>query len=165
MANYFDNIKNVPEHVVAESSRLKATTAGHIYDLEMIADTDNGTIVAIGDHVEGQLFKAKAYVAGDKPYLVLTSPLAYNGKKAWSAEKYFYNAEGEVARAYELHVDDIYTVSANAFTGTPAVGKFVDAGHTVAAEAGATGYVGQIIEQVDYTNSVSYRVRVVKLGA
>ena len=165
MANYFDNIKNVPEHVVAESSRLKATTAGHIYDLEMIADTDNGTIVAVGAHVEGQLFKAKAYAAGDKPYLVLTSPLAYNGKKAWSAEKYFYNAEGEVARAYELHVDDIYTVSANAFTGTPAVGKFVDATHKVADTAGSTGYVGQIIEKVEYTNSVSYRVRVVKLGA
>lgn len=165
MANYFDNIKNVPEHVVAESSRLKATTAGHIYDLKMIEDTDNGTIVAVGAHVEGQLFQAKAYATGDKPYLVLTSPLAYNGKKAWSAEKYFYNAAGEVARAYELHVDDIYTVSEDAFTGGPAVGKFVDAAHAVSAEAGSTGYVGQIIEKVEYTNSVSYRVRVVKLGA
>lgn len=165
MANYFDNIKNVPEHAVAESSRLKATTAGHIYDLEMIEDTDNGTIVAVGAHVEGQLFKAKAYAAGDKPYLVLTPPLAYNGKKIWSDEKYFYNATGEIARAYELHVDDIYTVSAIAFTGEPKVGKFVDATHAVADEAGETGFVGQIIEEVTYTNSVSYRVRVISLGA
>ena len=165
MANYFDNIKNVPEHVVAESSRLKATTAGHIYDLQMIEDTDNGTIVAVGAHVEGQLFKAKAYANGDKPYLVLTPPLAYNGRKVWSDEKYFYNAKDEVARAYELYVDDIYTVSKNAFTGTPAVGKYVDGTHTVADEAGAAGFVGQIIEEVNYTNSVSYRVRVVKLGA
>lgn len=164
MANYFDNIKNVPEHVVAESSRLKATTVGHIYDLEMIEDTDNGTIVAIGDHIEGQLFKAKAYAEGDKPYFILTPPLAYNGKKIWSDEKYFYNGKGEVARAYELHVDDIYTISANAFTGTPTVGKFVDASYTVADVAG-TGFVGQIIEEVIYTNSVSYRVRVAALGA
>ena len=164
MANYFDKIKNVPEHAVAESSRLTATTAGHIYDLEMIEDTDNGTIVAVGAHVEGQLFKAKKYVAGDKPYLVLTPPLAYNGKKAWSAEKYFYNATGEIARAYELYVGDIYTLSADAFTGDPAVGKYVDATHK-AAEAAGTGFVGQIIEEVNYTNSVSYRVRVVKLGA
>ena len=162
MANYFDNIKNVPEHVVAESSRLTATGAGHIYDLEMIADTDNGSIVAVGAHVEGQLFKAKAYAAGDKPYLVLTSPLAYNGKKAWSDEKYFYNAEGEVARAYELYVGDIYTVSAKAFIGTPAVGKYIDATYTVADAAG-DNFVGQIIEEVTYTNSVSYRVRVIKL--
>lgn len=164
MANYFDNIKNVPEHVVAESSRLKATTVGHIYDLQMVEDTDNGSIVAVGAHVEGQLFKAKAYAEGDKPYLVLTPPLAYNGKKIWSDEKYFYNAKDEVARAYELHVDDIYTVTANAFTGTPAVGKYVDASHTIAESAG-NGYVGQIIEEVNYTNSVSYRVRVVAIGA
>ena len=164
MANYFDNIKNVPAHVVAESSRLKATTVGHIYDLEMIEDTDNGTIVAIGDHVEGQLFKAKEYAKGEHPYLILTPPLAYNGKKIWSDEKYFYNAKGEVARAYELHVGDIYTVSANAFEGEPAVGKYVDATHTVAESAGDT-YVGQIIEEVNYTNAVSYRVRVIALGA
>ena len=162
MANYFDNIQNVPKHVVAESSRLTATGAGHIYDLEMIADTDNGSIVAVGEHVEGQLFKAEAYAAGKKPYLVLTPPLAYNGRRGWTDEQYFYNAKGEVARAYELYVGDIYTVSANAFTGTPEVGKFVDATHTVANEAGAN-YAGQIIEEVNYTNSVSYRIRVIKL--
>lgn len=162
--NVFDNIKG-NAHVVAESSRLKATIAGHIYDLEMIADTDNGTIVAVGalSDLGVQVFKAKEYAAGDKPYLVLTTPLAYNGKKAWSDEKYFYNAKGEVARAYELCVDDIYTLSADAFTGTPAVGKFVDATYAVADAAG-DGFVGEIIEEVNYTNSVSYRVRVVSLG-
>ena len=163
MANYFDNIKNVPEHVVAESSRLKATIAGHIYDLQMIEDTDNGTIVAVGEHIEGQLFKAKAYAEGDKPYFILTPPLAYNGKKGWSDEKFFYNAKDEVARAYELYVDDIFTVSAIAFTGEPAVGKFVDAAFAIKDEAPAAGFVGEIIEEVVYTNSVSYRVRVIKL--
>ena len=162
MANYFDKIENVPVHTVAESSRLTATGAGHIYDLEMIENTDNGSIVAVGAHVEGQVFKAKAYAAGDKPYLVLTPPLAYNGKRGQSDEKYFYNAKGEIARAYELYVGDIYTISADGFTGTPAVGKFVDATHTVAESAGAN-YVGEIIEEVNYTNSVSYRIRVIKL--
>ena len=162
MANYFDNIKNVPVHAVAESSRLTATGAGHIYDLEMIEDTDNGSIVAVGEHVEGQLFKAKAYAAGEKPYLVLTTPIAYNGRRGQSDEKYFYNAKGEIARAYELYVGDIYTISEDAFTGTPAVGKFVDATYTVAESAGAN-YAGEIIEEVQYTNSVSYRVRVIKL--
>ena len=157
--NVFDNIQGTA-HVVAESSRLKATIAGHIYDLEMIEDTDNGTIVAVGTHVEGQVFKAKTYAAGDAPYLVLTSPLAYNGKKAWSDEKYFYNATGEIARAYELHKDDIFTVSADAFTGDPAVGKYVDATYAVTEVAPATGFVGEIIEEVTYTNSTSYRILV-----
>ena len=162
MANVFDLVKG-DAHVVAESSRLKATTAGHIYDLEMIEDTDNGTIVALGAHVEGQVYKAKTYAEGDKAYFVLTPPLAYNGKKAWSDEKYFYNAKGDIARAYELHVDDIFTISEDAFTGTPAVGKFVNAAYAVANEAAATGFVGEIIEEVNYTNSVSYRVRVAAL--
>lgn len=157
--NVFDNIQG-KAHVVAESSRLKATTAGHIYDLKMTADTDNGTIVCVGKHVEGQVFEAKAYAAGEKPYLILTSPFAYNGKKAWSDEKYFYNAKDEIARAYELHVEDIFTVSADAFVGAPAVGKFVDATYTVAEAAGDAGFVGEIIEEVNYTNGVSYRVLV-----
>ena len=160
--NVFDNIQGTA-HVVAECSRLKATTAGHIYDLEMIEDTDNGSIVAIGalSDLGVQVFKAKAYAAGEKPYLVLTPPLAYNGKKAWSDEKYFYNAQGEVARAYELHVGDIYTVSADAFTGSPAVGKYVDSTYTVAeATTNIHGFVGEIIEEVTYTNSTSYRILV-----
>lgn len=167
MANVFDLV-NGNEHVVAESSRLKATTAGHIYDLEMIADTDNGTIVALGSHVEGQVYKAKAYAAGDKPYFILTPPLAYNGKKSWSEEKYFYNARGEIARAYELNLDDIFTVSAKAITtGTPAVGKFVDATYAIKDTKPSTGFVGEIIEEVNYTVSTqttkSYRIRVVAL--
>ena len=164
MANVFDLVKG-DAHVVAESSRLKATTAGHIYDLEMIEDTDNGAIVAIGAHVEGQVYKAKAYADGEKPYFILTPPLAYNGKKSWSDEKYFYNAKGEIARAYELHVDDIFTVSADAFTGTPAVGKFVDATYAIKDAAPEAGFAGEIIEEVNYTNSVSYRVRVASIGA
>ena len=165
MANVFDLVKGTA-HVVAESSRLKATTAGHIYDLEMIADTDNGTIVALGEHVEGQVYKAKAYAAGEKPYFILTPPLAYNGKKTWSEEKYFYNAKGEIARAYELHVDDIFTVSEEAITtGTPAVGKFVDATYAIKDSKPSTGFVGEIIEVVNYSfEAVSYRIRVVALG-
>ena len=162
MANVFDLVKGTA-HVVAESSRLKATTAGHIYDLEMIEDTDNGTIVALGAHVEGQLYKAATYADGKKPYLVLTPALAYNGKKAWSDEKYFYNAKGEIARAYELYVDDIFTVSADAFTSTPAVGKYVDATYAIKDAAPESGFAGEVIEEVNYTNSVSYRIRVVAL--
>lgn len=162
MANVFDLVKG-DAHVVAESSRLKATVAGHIYDLEMIDDTDNGTIVALGAHVEGQVYKAKAYATGDKPYFILTPPLAYNGKKSWSDEKYFYNAKGEIARAYELNIDDIFTVSDDAFTGEVAVGKYIDATYAIKDAAPETGFAGEIIEEVNYTNSVSYRVRVVAL--
>lgn len=155
--NAFDQIR-MDAHAVCESSMLKATGAGHIYSVKMSADADNGKIIAIGGIIEPQVFAEKAYAAGEKPYLVLTPPFAYNGKKSWSAEKYFFNAKDEIARAYELCVGDIYTISSDAFVGTPEVGKFIDATYTIADAAGESGFVGEIIEEVNYTNSTSYRI-------
>lgn len=170
MANVFDKMTGT-EHVVAESSLLKATITGHIYSLEMIANTDNGSIVSRGEWVADQVFKAKAYVAGEAPLLVLTTPIAYNSdKRAYQDEKYFYNATGEIARCYELCEGDIFTVSENAITAlasAPVVGNYVGVQNGLykeAASAGETGFVGRIIEKVAYTNSTSYRILVVKTG-
>lgn len=161
--NAFDNIRQ-DAHAVCESSMLKATRAGHIYSVKVSADADNGKIIAIGGIVEQQVFAEKEYAAGDRPYLLLTPPFAYNGKRGWSDEKYFYNAKDEIARAYELHEGDIYTISKIAFDGEPAVGKFIDAKYAVADAAGDAGFVGEIIEEVPYADSVSYRVLVRKIA-
>ena len=171
MANVFDKIVGA-EHVVAESSLLKATGAGHILSMKCHKDLDNGSIVTRGAWVEAQVFDSADYAAGKKPYLVLTPPIGYNSdRRSYQEERYFYNAAGEIARAYELHVDDIFTVSANAITAlatAPVVGNYVsvDGGlYKEAASAGQTGFVAQIVEKVNYTNSVSYRLHVVSLGA
>ena len=50
------------------------------------------------------------------------------------------------------------------FSGDPAVGKFINATYTVAEVAGDSGFVGEIVEKVNYTNSVSYRVFVRSIG-
>lgn len=176
--NYFDNINGVA-HIVAESSRLRATTGGaHMADLVMDKDRDNGTIVSRSTTLTGvsvQAFKAKAAAAGEPLYLLLTPPLAYNtAMKYYSDEKYFYNAQGEVARAYELCVEDIFTVSADAITAAstaPVVGQFVKWDETTgkyiesaSAPTGAALCICQIIEKVQYKNSVSYRLQVLKLS-
>lgn len=158
MANVYD-LATGAVHAVCESSRLKATVVGHIYDLECHKDLDNGSIVGVGAHVKGQVFKAKDYAAGDVACLVLTVPFAYNGKKYQSEEKFFYNAEGELARAYELHVGDIYTISAAGLAEGAAVGKYIDAAGAVAESAG-TGFAGEIIEEVAYSNGKAYRILV-----
>ena len=170
MANVFDKIVGT-EHVVAESSLLKSTISGHIYSLEAIADTDNGSIVSKGDWVESQVFKAKNYTAGEQPLFVLTTPLGYNsGRRTYQDEKYFYNAQGERMRAYELCEGDIFTVSANAITplaAAPVVGNYVSVSNGLYVEAktaGEAGFVGQIVEKVNYTSSVSYRILVVSTG-
>ena len=162
MANVYD-LANGAVHAVCESSKLKATTAGHIYDLKCHKALDNGAIVGVGTHVEGQVFNAKDYAEGDIACLVLTAPFAYNGNTYKSEEKFFYNAAGEIARAYELHVGDIYTISAAGLTGTPNVGSYIDATNKASASAGSTGFVGQIIEEVAYSNGAAYRILVKKL--
>ena len=164
MANVFDKIVGA-KHVVAESSLLKATGAGHILSMKCQKDLDNGSIVTRGDWIEAQLYKTADYAAGKKPYLVLTPPLGYNGdRRSYQDECYFYNAKNEVARAYELYDGDVFTVSEEMFVGDPAVGKFIDGTYTVAEVAGDAGFVGEIVEKVNYTNSVSYRVFVRSIG-
>ena len=164
MANVFDNIQGA-KHCVAESSLLKATTAGHIYSLKCHEDMDNGSIVCVGSWVAPQVFNSKKYVAGEQPVLVLTPPMGYNSdRREYQDEQYFYNAAGEIARAYELNIGDIFTVSDVIFSGTPEVGKFIGADYTVAGTAPSTGFVGEIVEKVNYSNSVSYRVAVRSLG-
>lgn len=161
MANVFD-LATGAAHAVCESSRLKATISGHIYDLKCHKALDNGTIVSVGDHVEGQVFASKDYEADGITCLILTPPFAYNGNKYKSEEKFFYNEAGELARAYELHVGDIYTISAAGLTGTPEVGAHVDATNK-ASEAAGTGFDGEIIEEVPYSNGKAYRILVKKL--
>lgn len=164
MANVFDNIVGT-KHAVCESSLLKATGCGHIYSLKMHKDLDNGAIVSVGEWVEAQVFNSKEFAAGERPVLVLTPPIGYNSdRKEYQNEEYFYNAKDEIARGYELNDGDIFTVSEVAFDGTPEVGKFIDAAYTVADAAGDEGFVGEIVEKVVYTNSVSYRVLVRSIG-
>lgn len=135
-------------HAVAGSSKLKATTAGHIYNVLVTSETlDNGTIIGLGDYVEPELYKEAAaptafegviedvaangnyYVRVTKPegaLLVLTVPEAYyNYTTQMTAESNFYNAKGDTARAYELYVNDIFELSKEGFTGTFAKGDKV----------------------------------------
>lgn len=169
--NVFDNMKGT-EHVVAESTRLAATHwSGHIYDLRAIADTENGSIVSRGAYEGAQVYKAKAYAAGEHPYLVLTTPICYNNNPSWHAdEKYFYNAKDEKMRCYLLEDEDEYTVSANAITAlatTPKVGNYVSvqAGlYKEAASAGSTGFVAQIVDEIKRSNGTYYVLHVVSTG-
>ena len=164
MANVFDNVIGA-KHAVAESSLLKATQVGHIFSLKCHEDLDNGSIVSVGDWVSAQVFNSKEYVAGEHPVLILTPPLGYNSdRKEYQDEQYFYNAQGEVARGYELVDGDIFTVSADIFASEPTVGQFVDAAYTVSDEAPEAGFVGEVIAKVNYSNSVSYRIYVKSIG-
>lgn len=139
---------NFVKHAVAGSSKLKATITGNIYNIQIEKDLDNGVLVAKGDYVKPEVYKANMTVTGfegvilDKAangnwyvevkdpgdaILILTTPLIYEEyTTAMKHESNFYNQNGDITRGYELFKGDIFELSAEGFvTKTPEKGKKV----------------------------------------
>ena len=57
--NFQKFMATAEKHAVAGSSKLKATIAGHIYNIQIEEDLDNGSIVAKGDYIKPETYKAK----------------------------------------------------------------------------------------------------------
>lgn len=159
------------KHGVAESSLLKATQVGHHYNLvNTTTDIDNGSLAKIGNYIAADKWQAAVPAVGDKVVLILTAPKIYEEyTKRMQEECNFYNAKGEVMRAYELQDTDRFTVTAECFgeDAVPAVDSYVYVdGTTFKMTANATqpsmttyGFVGKIYEK---TTDGKYRIFVMK---
>lgn len=146
MATNFINFST--KHAVAASSRLKATKAGHIYDILVTDDElDNGAIVKKGDFVSGQVYnqapaseeyraKVLSKAANGNYYLevlvtngdllVIQTPIIYEDYTTQCGHvSNFFNVKGDKVRSYELYVGDIYELSAEGFTAKPEIGDEV----------------------------------------
>lgn len=147
MTEFTKFISNLIKHAVAGSSKLKATTAGHIYNILIEKDLDNGSIVAKGDYVKPEVYKAKdsagfAGIVLDKAangnwyvevvtpgdaLLLLNVPMIYEEyTTALQHESNFYNAAGDIVRAYELYEGDIFEISAEGIEGEIVKGAAVE---------------------------------------
>lgn len=135
------------KHAVAESTNLKATIVGNIWSIKATNDIDNGTIVKKGAYqgpeyyaeaaatvFEGTIiekaangnWRVEVTKAAEDEGLVLSVPLIYEeGLAQMQDEANFFNAKGDLMRVYQLYVGDVFTVSKEAFTGTPALTKTV----------------------------------------
>lgn len=136
-------------HVVAFPSKVIASKGGkHIYNIQLATDTDNGNFIGKGDFVELDLYKEatvatiSAKIVGKATnghyYVEITADtdalfvyqeplIAEEYSNAFKKESNFYNAKGDVVRAYELAKGDVVEVSAEAFDGTPTVGTEITA--------------------------------------
>ena len=145
MATSFINFDN--KHAVAESTNLKATIVGNIWNIKATNDIDNGCIVKRGDYVAPEYyaeavateftgkiiekaangnFRVEVTAVGELEGLVLSVPLIYEEYTTrMQEENNFYNAKGDLLRVYQLYVGDVFTLSAEGFDGTPEVGKTV----------------------------------------
>lgn len=139
----------IEKHAYCFPTKVLAGNGGeHILNIELTADADNGSIVAVGDYksfdnyVEAAAptgYEAKIVdVAADGNFyvqvvepadavLICEVPVMTmnNYDSRFKDVKNFYNATGDVVRGYVLHKYDIYELSEEGFDGTPEVGKSV----------------------------------------
>ena len=125
-------------------------TYSHVYNMVLDADTDNGVLAGRGDYVSFDQYKTKATPAGfagkiidtaanGNFYVEVTALDASKGEtvvlynpsvseyeeRDLRKESLFYNKSGEVVQGMTLIIGDVLELSAQAFNGTPAVGKNV----------------------------------------
>lgn len=145
MATSFINFDT--KHAVAESTKLKATQIGNIWNIEAKEEIDNGRIVKKGKYLRPEVYqedtattfagkiiekaangayRVEVTAIGDGEGLVLSVPLIYEEYTTkMQEESNFFNAKGDILRVYELYVGDVFTLSADGFDGVPEVDKTV----------------------------------------
>ena len=145
MATSFINFDT--KHAVAESTKLKATQIGNIWNIEAKEAIDNGRIVKKGKYLRPEVYqedtattfagkiiekaangayRVEVTAIGEGEGLVLSVPLIYEEYTTkMQEESNFFNAKGDIHRVYELYVGDVFTLSADGFDGVPEVNKTV----------------------------------------
>ena len=145
MATSFINFDT--KHAVAESTKLKATQIGNIWNIEAKEAIDNGRIVKKGKYLRPEVYqedtattfagkiiekaangayRVEVTAIGDGEGLVLSVPLIYEEYTTkMQEESNFFNAKGDILRVYGLYVGDVFTLSADGFDGVPEVNKTV----------------------------------------
>lgn len=138
----------IEEHAVGTVVKALAQNGGkHIYNITLTEDVDNGYFVGKGDFVEldryteaepgecagtvvAEAANGNYYVeitsADEGTLFVATTPInAEEFTEAFKKESAFYNASGDVARAYQLAPGDVVEISGDGFAATPTAGDSV----------------------------------------
>lgn len=172
MAIYTDYEANTAtRHSVFESSKLKATITGNIYDGICNVDVDNSQALKLGDFTGEGLQTRNVTKAAETDQIVIagTVPVIKDAFTKIQNEPFnFYNKKGSVIRCYEVVKDDIFGVSKTFISGNVEVGKFVKVNASGAYEISdsdpstTNGFVGKVHSIQTGTYDVLVRILVVK---
>lgn len=133
----YNNGQFAGRHGVFESSLLKATTVGRLWDVRVTDGqetpaniaVDNGVPVVIGEYTHNGLQEVVGTVAGltDAIAVVGTDPVVKDARiRREESPEYFYNKAGKLARVYEvLPKVDIFAVGLHQFTNPATVAEDV----------------------------------------
>lgn len=140
----------IAKHGVCFPTKVLSGNAGHVLNITLGSDTDNGSFVKAGDWIELDRYKEAAATAisavvreksargnwyveitedSADTLLVYQDPIVAeaNWGKRWVNEANFYNAKDDTVRAYTLHKFDIIELSEDCFAGTPTKGATISA--------------------------------------
>lgn len=168
-----DMVKNT--HIICESTNILSSNfgGGHIYSIAITEDMDNGLLVARDvydtDEYEDEVWKMKAYAAGDEPLLLLNPPVVpFTALKTYADEDRFYNAKGDRVRAYTLRIGDRFSLSEAAFDKAPEEKKYVtfDAAgkvYKVVDSLDETQFCAQVLKKIVRSNLIMYKLQVMHL--
>ena len=137
----------IESHAWGAPAKVLAAEGGkHIYNVLLSDDCDNTNFIARDEWLSLDLYSEKAattfsgivreQAANGNFYVEVVNPgdalFVYNVpiiEEEWTnsfkKESNFYNAAGDVVRAYELAVGDVLEISDAGFTATPTVGATV----------------------------------------
>ena len=137
----------IESHAWGAPAKVLAAEGGkHIYNVLLSDDCDNTNFIARDEWLSLDLYSEKAattfsgivreQAANGNYYVEVVNPgdalFVYNVpiiEEEWTnsfkKESNFYNAAGDVVRAYELAVGDVLEISEAGFTATPTVGATV----------------------------------------
>ena len=137
---------SIEQHSVAFPTKVKASSCGHILNIELKEDCDQGWFVGQGAWKELDLYEQAAptsvsaivrdqaangnwyveIVSASNAYFVCSVPvIAEEYNNSFQRESNYFNKNGEVVRAYEVCPLDIVEISADGFAGTVAKGDAV----------------------------------------
>lgn len=124
-------------------------------------EIDNGNVLRLGDLMDGEreIYVGAATAADtaiNDVVLVASVEVMYDERKKNLDE--YVNEADKICRGYRLHSGDVFSVTAEALTGSPTVGSAVtlDAGTKLAVGGSGTA-VGKIIA-VDVVGRYTYYV-------
>ena len=137
-------------HVVSFPSKIASAMGqfGHVYNIVTTADVDNGALCGRGDYVSFDQYEQAAVANGfagrineqaadgswyievtalpdDEVLYMYNAPVSEYEERELQDESLFYNKSGDVVQGMTLRVGDVFSVSENGITGTPAANTAV----------------------------------------
>lgn len=164
------------KHAVVRTDNMSGTTDGsQLVSVKYLGvdgatetEIDNGNVLEIGALVEGEreIYAGKAPTASSDikdVVLIASVEVMYDERKKNLDE--FYNEAGKICRGYHLHTDNIFSVTAEALDGEPAIGNVVELTDgtklkVVASATSGSTTVGKIIEKEIVGRHTYYAIKI-----